>query len=323
MSRPFRFAATPPEIRQPLAGWQDALHRIEDLGVDTLVLADHFTEGWTNEPMVGLTAAALSTTRIKLQTGVLSNDYRHPVLVHRMAALLDVVSGGRLVLGLGAGWLRSDYAAAGIALDSPGKRIERLSEAIAIIKGLFGPEPFSHAGHHYTIDGLVGRPEPAQRPRPRIFLGGGGPRMLRLAGREADIVGVNAIQSSGALGRPSIVDLFHDPVAKKLEWLAEGMRERGRAPAEVELEMNLWLARVTSSESEARLLIARVAERYAVDPDLLGRSPSVLVGTVPQCIDRLEEIRGTLGFSCFQLDAGFPARDLERFGPLIRGLAGR
>ena len=173
---PFRFAATMPAPEPPLADWHAQLRHLEDLGLSSVVAADHFTGGYSFEPMVALTAAAAATTRLRLQTGVLGNDYRHPVLVHRMAALLDVVSDGRLVLGLGAGWMISDYEAAGIALDPPGERVDRLAEALTVIKGLFGPEPFDFTGEHYALRELDGLPKPVQHPHPPLFVGGGSPR---------------------------------------------------------------------------------------------------------------------------------------------------
>ena len=320
--RRFRFSVTPPAVSQPLSEWQERLRRIEDIGIDGIAMADHFTDGWDVEPMVGLTAAALSTTRLQLQTSVLSNDYRHPVLVQRMAALIERVSAGRLILGLGAGWMRSDYEAAGIPLDPPSTRIDRLEEGLAVIKGLFSPEPFTFDGSYYAIRALRGAPTDGLRPRPPFLLGGGGPRMLRFAGREADIVGINAVQKAGDLGRPAIVDLFRGSVEKKIGWVHEGIRASGRAATEVELEMNLWLARVTSTATEAKEFLDKVARRYETDPEELRNSPSVLVGTVEQCVDALEERRGALGLSYFQLDAGFPSRDLDSFAPIVRRLAG-
>ena len=163
---PFRFAATMPAPDPPLADWHAQLRHLEDLGLSSVVAADHFTGGYSFEPMVALTAAAAATTRLRLQTGVLGNDYRHPVLVHRMAALLDVVSDGRLVLGLGAGWMISDYEAAGIALDPPGVRVSRFAEALTVVKGLFGPEPFDFTGEHYAVRALDGLPEAGAAPAP-------------------------------------------------------------------------------------------------------------------------------------------------------------
>jgi probable F420-dependent oxidoreductase len=319
---PFRFAATLPAPVPPLTEWHASLRRLEELGIDTLVAADHFTAGYEYEPMVALTAAASATASVRLATGVLGNDYRHPVLVHRMAALLDVVSGGRFVLGIGAGWMTSDYDAAGLALDPPARRVDRLEEAVAVLKGLFADEPCTFDGEHYRIASLDGLPKPVQRPHPPLFLGGGSPRVLRLAGREADVVGVNASQRRGVLGAHSIRDLSHDRVAEKIAWVHEGLAESGRAPDAVELEMNLWLARVTSTTAEATEFLDRVARTNEVEPELLAASPSVLVGTVQQCIDVLQVRREELGFSCFQLDAGQPNPRIEAFAPVITALTG-
>ena len=298
------------------------MRRLESLGLSALVAADHFTDGYTFEPMVALTAAALSTDRVELQTGVLGNDYRHPVLVHRMAALLDVVSDGRLILGLGAGWMASDYAAAGITLDPPGVRVSRFEEAIAVIKGLFADGPFEFDGESYRVHGLDGMPKPVQRPHPPLFVGGGSPRVLRLAGREADIVGIDASLHAGALGAHTIRDLSATRVAEKIGWVRKGAESAGRDFNVLELEMNHWLARVTPSTAEAHDLLDRIAARYSVDAELLADSPSVLVGTAAQIVDTLHARREQLGISYLQLDAGFPTPDLDAFAPVIAELAG-
>lgn len=319
---PFRFAATMPPPAQPLAAWQAELGHLEELGLSAVVAADHFTGGYAFEPLVALTAAAACTGTVRLQTGVLGNDYRHPVLVHRMAALLDVISGGRLVLGLGAGWMTSDYDAAGITLDPPGVRVGRFAEALTVLKGLFGDAPFDFAGEHYRITALDGLPKPVQRPHPPFFVGGGSPRVLRLAGREADIVGINASLRAGELGAHAVRDLSRERVAEKIGWVREGAAAAGRDFDTIELEMNHWLARVTPSEAAARDLLERIAARQGVDPELLAESPSVLVGTVSQLVDRLRTRRDQLGISNIQLDAGFPTPDLDAFAPVIAELAG-
>ncbi len=318
---PFRFAATMPAPTAPLADWHSQLRHLEDLGLSSIVAADHFTDGYSFEPMVALTAAAAATTRLRLQTGVLGNDYRHPVLVHRMAALLDVVSDGRLVLGLGAGWMSSDYEAAGIALDPPGERVDRLAEALIVIKGLFAPEPLDFTGEHYAIRALDGLPKPVQVPHPPLFVGGGSPRVLRLAGSEADIVGINASLHAGELGAHTIRDLSVERVAEKIGWAREGAMGAGRDPGALELEMNHWLARVTPTAAAADELLERMGTRFDVDPTVLAASPSVLVGTVSQIVDTLESRREQLGISYLQLDAGFPTPELDAFAPVIETLA--
>lgn len=316
MTAPIRFSVSMPAWRGSLPEWQDELRRIEGNGFHAVAAADHFTEGWDIEPMVALTAAALSTSTLRVQTGVLGNDYRHPVLVHRMAATLDAVSGGRFILGLGAGWLTSDYEAAGIPFDTPGVRIARLEEAIAVIKGLFGDSPFSFAGEHYTITDLTGAPAPVQQPHPPLFLGGGSPRVLRLAGREADIVGIVASLKEGTLGRHQVVDLARESVEQKLGWVREGAGGR-----DVTIEINHWLVRVTDTEAEADALLGKVAARNDVTVELLRDSPGVLVGTLDRLVDTIVERHETLGISYFQLDAGFPPADLASLLPLVGKLA--
>jgi probable F420-dependent oxidoreductase len=310
-----------PPWRGSLDAWQADVRRIEAAGFDAVVAADHFTQGWDVEPMVILTAAALATSTLRVRTGVLGNDYRHPVLVHRSAATLDALSGGRLVLGLGAGWLTSDYEAAGIPLDPPGTRIERLEEAVAVIKGLFRPEPLQFTGTHYVIDGLRGMPAAAQQPHPPIFLGGGSPRVLRLAGREADVVGIVASLRSGALGSSQVVDLASTSVDEKIGWIHEGIVASGRDVGDVTLEINCWLVRVTATESEADDYLARVAAKHGVEADLLRTSPAVLVGTVPRLVDAIGERHDRLGISEFQLDAGFHPPNPESLFPLVEALS--
>jgi probable F420-dependent oxidoreductase len=322
MTHPFHFVATP-ALTITHASRDDfiaSLRRMEDVGIGTVALADHFTEGWTIEPFVGLTAAAMTTSTLRLQTAVLGNDYRHPVLTHRSAALLDVLSNGRLTVGLGAGWLQSDYDSAGIPQDAPAIRVARLQEAVAVIKGLFGDKPFTFAGAHYRVTELDGLPKPVQQPHPPILIGGGSPRVLRFAGAAADIVGINASLRAGALGAHAVTDLEFDRVADKVAWVREGADGAGRSLPQ--LAMNIWLLRVTGTESDAAAYIGKVAGRYGVEPQTLRDSPSVLVGTVQYCIDTLTKRRERLGFSYWQLDAGMSTTDLDAVRPIVERLAG-
>jgi probable F420-dependent oxidoreductase len=317
----FRFASSAPNVGS-MKEWHEAVLHLEDVGFDTVVVADHFTEGWQLEPMIALTAAAAATTSIRLQTGVLGNDYRHPVLVHRMAATLDQLSEGRFTLGLGAGWLIADYHAAGMKMDEPAVRIDRLAESVQVIKALFTGNPVDFSGQHYRISGLVGVPRPYQQPRPPLMLGGGSPRVLRLAGREADIVGIVASLRAGSTGPGAIVDLSAAGVEKKLRWIREGVRQSGRDDAAVTISINHWLVRITSSTQAGADFLDRMASRHGVDAGLLASSPAVLVGTVDQLADTLVERRERYGISHFQLDAGFAPKDLDSLVPLVQRLAG-
>jgi probable F420-dependent oxidoreductase len=317
----FRFAVSAPDVSS-LKEWQAAVRSLESAGFDTVVVADHFTEGWTLEPMIALTAAATATKTIRLQTGVLGNDYRHPVLVHRMAATLDQLSEGRFTLGIGAGWLTSDYRAAGLKLDEPSVRLDRLEESVRVIKALFTGLPVHFAGHHYQIAGLVGVPQPCQRPRPPLMMGGGSPRVLRLAGREADLVSIVASLKAGYTGAHSITDLRAEQVEKKVSWIREGFAQRSPDEHEVTISINHWLVRVTGTVGEARALLERVASSSGVEADLLAESPAVLVGTVDQLVDTLWERRERFGISHLQLDAGFAPKTVDPLVPLVERLAG-
>ncbi|MBI2217810.1 MAG: TIGR03621 family F420-dependent LLM class oxidoreductase [Candidatus Rokubacteria bacterium] len=173
--------------------WMARAQRAEELGYATFLVRDHFVPDFFGDqlaPLPGLMAAACATRNLRVGTLVIDNDYRHPAMLAKEAATVDLLSGGRLELGLGAGWLRSEYERAGIAFDPPGVRIERLVETLEVLRGLFADGPFTFSGKHYSITGLDGFPKPAQRPHPPILIGAGSPRMLRLAGHEADIVGI-------------------------------------------------------------------------------------------------------------------------------------
>jgi probable F420-dependent oxidoreductase len=188
-----RFGIVSESVREGRA-WLDFARRVEDDGIDALLLRDHFSAaafGQQLAPFSGLAAAAAVTTRLRLGTIVLSNDFRHPAIVAHEAASLDLLSGGRFELGIGAGWYRPEYAAAGMAFDAPGQRIARLEESLRIIKGLLAGVPVHRTSEFYRIDGLDLDVLPTPRPSsPRLFVGAGGPRMLRLAARHADTVGV-------------------------------------------------------------------------------------------------------------------------------------
>lgn len=320
MTTPFEFVVSAPYEIESVASWTDRLREIEDLGFHAVVMADHFTDGYTLEPMVALTAAAMATSTLRVRAGVLGNDYRHPVLTARMAAALDVVSDGRFTLGLGAGWMRSDYEAAGIALDPAGVRVSRLEEAIRVITGLLAGGRFQFDGEHYQVD-LEMLPRTVQQPLP-LFVGGGSRRVLGIAGRYAQIVGIVASLAAGELGSHAIADLSAEGVEEKIGWIRAGVEAGGRSIDDVTIEINHWLVRVTSSARDADELLAKVASRNGVAPELLASSPAVLVGTVDQIVDRLVERRERFGISCIQFDAGFAPSDLDSLAPIVATLAG-
>lgn len=247
------------------ANIMETARKAEALGYHCLSLADHF--GNQASPMIALAAAAAVTTTLRLAPLVLANDFRHPVMLAKEAATLDLISGGRLELGVGAGWMESDYAESGIAMDPPGVRIDRLSESLQVIRGLLGPHRCQFPGAHYQVD-MDGYPKPVQSQIP-IFLGGGGRRMLTLAAQQADIVGINLNLRSGLL--KDISDNFGSAACdQKVAWVNQVNPSR-------ELHMLIGSLAVTD-DKEAEL--QRFAQELETDPEILRDSPHVLVGSV-------------------------------------------
>lgn len=317
MSRPFRFIAPAPRLAGDPAQWRNAVRRIEDLGFSTVSVGDHFSRGWVLEPVTAMTIAAEATKTLRVLSLALANDYRHPVLLHKALATLEVFSGGRVEVGIGAGWMASDYEAAGITLDAPSRRIERLEESVAVLTGLFAPGPFDFAGKHYQVTALDGLPQPIQRPRPPLLVGGGGRRILSLAARISDIVGVHCSLASGLLDADSVADLAADRVAEKVRWVREAAQVAGRQPDDIELQFSVYHCQVRQAGRAPAPNASSFAALMAAAPDVLRDSPAVLVGDVEQCVDVLQERRERYGFSYLNLGA-----DVESVAPLVARLAG-
>jgi len=298
--------------------WRDAVRRIESLGFSTVSVSDHLTRGWVMEPTAAMAAAAESTERLRVMSLVLANDFRHPAVLHKTAATLDLLSEGRIELGLGAGWMRTDYDAAGIPYDPPPVRLERLQESLRVIKGLFGPEPLTFRGKHYSITELDGLPKPVQKPHPPLLVGGGGRKVLGIAAREADIVGVHCNLRRGELDREAAADLSADRIDEKIGWVREAADAAGRPPDELELQFSTYLCRVTDAPRSARASISTFAEHLSADPELVAHSPAVLVGSIDHCVDTLVERRARFGLSYLNLGG-----DVENVAPIVTRLAER
>jgi len=312
--RPFRFCAPMPVLREDPQAWRDDVRRIEDWGFSSVSVSEHVTGGWTMDPWTVMTAAADATTSLRVLSTVLINDFRHPVLLHRAAATLDRLSGGRLEVGLGAGWSPEDYAALGLAFDPPGRRIERLDEAVRLFKRLCAGEAVDHVGPAYGAH--VDAPAATvQRPHPPVLIGGGGRRVLELAAREADIVGVHARLPVEGVTAEAARDLGAGEFATKLGWVRAAAAAAGRTDESIELQVNVYLCRIGAAASPAG---SRWAALLASDAMLARESPAVLVGSVEACADLLEERRARFGFSYIRL-GGDPAAA----APLVARLSGR
>jgi probable F420-dependent oxidoreductase len=306
--RPFRFGAAAYRT-DTSAAFAEYARRIEALGYATLGVGDHFVPHWF---AVGpaLTAIALATTTLRASCTVYANDFRHPALLAREVASIDVLSGGRLEFGIGAGWLKSDYDRTGIPFDPPGVRVARMEEAVAVIKGLWGDGPLTFAGRYYTITAMDGWPKPVQRPHPPVFIGGGGARLLRFSAREADIVGIlaRALPDGGQ-------DLSWDSeavLAEKVGWVREAA---GARFDQLELAALIWQVVVTD---DRRAAAESVAAARGLTPAQVLASPYFLLGSVEQIVERLLAQRERHGLSYLTV---YPD-DVEAFAPVVARLAG-
>lgn len=308
--RRFRFGI---QLSQPLAGrtWAESARLVEELGYSTLFVPDHF--GDQLAPIAALSVAAEATTTLKVGALVFDNDYRHPVILATEMATLDLLSSGRVELGLGAGWMATDYEQSGMPYDPPKVRVDRFEEGLAVIKGLFGDEPLTFSGDHYTITGLDGRPKPHSAGGPPILIGGGGRRVLSIAAREADIVGVNPNLKAGEIGPDAIADAMAGPTDQKVAWVREAAGDRFD-----DLELNV-LSFVSTITDDSAGFAEAVAGMFGADGQEVLEAPTVVAGSVPELSERLEARRERWGFSyyVFQADAA------EGMAPLVAELAGR
>ncbi|MCU0311103.1 MAG: TIGR03621 family F420-dependent LLM class oxidoreductase [Acidimicrobiales bacterium] len=316
-TKPFRFgvqASAPPGGFTGTAAdgdaWRELARRVEDLGFDTLTVADHLDAQFAITPAV--TAAAEATTTLRIGGLVWCNDYRHPVVMAKEAATIDVLSGGRFEMGLGAGWMTSDYVGAGIRLDPPGVRIERLAEAVAVLRGLWADGPVSFVGDHYTIEGLDGQPKPLQRPGPPLLLGGGGRRMLGLAAREADIVGLNIALAKGVIDADAGPNATASATFEKLRWIHEAA---GSRYDDLELQVRVHVAAVTDDRDA---LAEALGPALGISPADALDSPHALAGTEAQVIEQLQERRERFGISY----VGVGVDAMEAMAPVVARLRG-
>jgi probable F420-dependent oxidoreductase len=314
MSQKFRFSTAMPRLTRSVSAWRAELRRIEDLGYWSVAISDHFTRGWVMEPLVAMTAAAEATSTLRILPLVLSNDYRHPALLHKALATLDVLSGGRVEIGIGAGWMESDYAAANIPFDAPGVRVDRLAESVDVIKGLFGPEPLSYAGKHYQISDLDGLPKPVQTPHPPVLIGGGGRRVLELAGTVADIVGINASMRAGSTTGLALLDLTAERVTAKVSIARAAARTACRDPATLRYQIAVQSVHIT--DVPGRPWVSSMATNVT-DPAVLAASPAALHGSVASCVETLQRRRDELGLDYIHI-GGDPAAA----APVVARLAG-
>jgi probable F420-dependent oxidoreductase len=276
---------------------------------------DHLAQRHASIPL--LTAVAAATERIGLCPLVFNNDLRHPAVLAQELASLDIISAGRVVAGIGAGWNEPEYQAIGMAFDRAGTRIDRMLEAIAILRGLFADGPFSFSGRYYTITDMDGGPKPVQRPHPPFLIGGTRERVLRLAAREADIVGLDLRQEGEA-----IADAFEARTDARVAWIRE---EAGDRFGRLDINVLRLLGGLTVTDQPLKVA-ADVARRLTsetgveISPRDVLESPFSLMGSVPELVDKLVRMRQRWGINSV-LVGWFGEAGLRDFAPVVEQLA--
>jgi probable F420-dependent oxidoreductase len=309
--RTFRFGV---EMPRPFDGmsWADSARRLEDLGYSTLLVPDHFHSGFG--PITAMATAAAATTTLRVAPMVLACDFRHPAALAKELASIDVLSEGRLEVGLGAGYNPLDYSRSGIAYDPPGVRVDRLIEHTHVLRALFADGPAEFEGEHYRIGGLDGTPKPFRPGGPPILLAGGGPRLLTFAAQYADIIGVNPSLPS----KPDATtarDALADRIDAKFDLIRGAAGDRFDS-----LEFSAWISTATiGPEPEVTATRDALSARFGVPPDEAVQSPVVLVGDHPAIVDELHHRRERWGYSYTVLQF----EQSEAFAPVVAELAGR
>jgi probable F420-dependent oxidoreductase len=305
----FRFALQASRAASP-AAWRELARKCEDLGYSTLYVPDHLDDQWA--PMLALAVAAEATTSLRVGTLVLDNDFRHPVVLAKEAATLDVVTDGRFEFGLGAGWATADYDMSGIPMDPPTARVARLAESIEIMRAMWTDGAATLAGEHYRVTGALGTPATVTPGGPPLVIGGGSRRILELAGRVATVVSVVPSLRAGFIGAETAAEAVAEKYADRVRWAREAAGDRAG-----ELELQCWTAAVSVGPNAAEV-VERLAPAFGLTSDQLRGTPIALIGSVSEIADTLRKRREEFGFSYIVVHEG----EMDALAPVIAELAG-
>jgi len=307
--KPFRFGVTVSQVGSA-AEWRDKARRIEDLGYATLFMPDHFGEELA--PLPAIAMAAAHTTTLRIGSLMFDNDYKHPAILAKEAATIDLLSDGRLELGIGAGWMRTDYDQLGLPYDPPAVRVDRFEEALHIIKQCFTGEQFTYHGEHYRVTGYASWPKPVQQPGPPLLIGGGGRRVLSIAAQKANIVGINPNLRAGEIGLDAARDSLREQTDRKVQWIRDAA---GPRIDDIEIQMRFFITRVTADRMK---LAEALAPSFGVSPEEALESGAALVGTEDEIAEQLHRRRAEWGLSYVVIGDD----KVDAFAPIVAKLAG-
>lgn len=293
-----------PQLGHDTGAWVTALRRIEDFGFHSVAVSEHYSHGWAMDALTTINFALASTSRLRAMSLVLNNDLHHPAVLAKAIATADVLSGGRVAIGIGAGWLKDDYVALGADYRAAPVRIARLEEALQVITSFFAGGPVTYDGYHYKLDGFEALPRPAQEPRPPILVGGGGPKMLALAGRYADIAGVHLQhEGEGGFNARAAEGLSRMSIESKLGMVATAASDAGRPAPEIQFtcyDVNIAGVQVTPTRPS-------FSDYINANPASFADSPTSLRGDVDKCVDDLRRWNEELGISYWNLGGNVDA----------------
>lgn len=325
--KPFRFGLQSFNTDSP-ENWRKLIARTQELGYSTFFLADHFLstgpalEGTYHPPqMLGavpaIAMALEQTDTLRVGCRVFCNDYRHPVMLAKEAATLDYLSGGRLEFGLGAGWIRAEYEAAGLPFREFPERFERFAETVHAYKAFMRGEPLHIDGEHLKWSGFHGTPAPGQKPWPPLMIGGGSRRILEFAGREADIVSLNFNNRAGVLGPDGMNSGLAEATARKIQWIRSGAGDRF---GDIELEIGAYTTVVTDQQQPTA---AAIGQALGMSADDILSHPHCLIGSVDYICEELQRRREAYGISYITVMDDGENNMVEVFAPVVERLAGR
>lgn len=311
--RPFTFLA---DIGEVVPGSELAARarQAEELGYHSVVVPDHLLGRLS--PIVTMATVAAATTTLRVSAFVTNNDLRHPAVLAQDLASLDVLSGGRVEVAIGAGWNRAEYDAIGLTFDPAPVRQARLAESIAILKQAFAATPFSFAGDHYTITDYAAGPLPVQQPHPPFFIGGGGRSTLALAAREANIVGL-----APRISPTVTVDtrsLTFSATKEKIEWVREAAGDRF-GDLTFNIYPSVWPTTITDNlHAEAGRVIDHLRSHTGVEltVDEVIDAPHLFIGSVDRLVEKFLQLREELGISSIMLG------EVGELSPVVARLAG-
>lgn len=314
MKRPFRFGAQlyADDNRQK---WIAQVKKAESIGFSVVTLPDHFGERVAIWPSI--VAAADATTQLRFGSMAINNDFWNPVVLAREIATTDVMTEGRIEVGVGAGWRSADYEWTGVARDRASIRIARLAESVEVLKKTFAGQRFDFHGTYFQVDGVEGWPHPVQQPHPPLMIGGSGPKILGLAAREANIVGVHINLDAGnfdvTAGTPNIEQgATNRQIEERLAWIKQAAGTRFDS-----LELHVFVLDVVITEDRSAVA-ERIAEAYAISPEEVKTSPYFAIGTIRSIVEQLQDSRDRYGLSYITVREDH----LDLFAPVVEQLAG-